>query len=175
MKFEEFKEAIAKINEPKNILVTNSWGVYDAYKLIRKNGWYNIGKPVKEHEFYSIVRQVNKLLAEDIAKGNKVVFPDSMGTLELRKRPSGVSLVDGKLINTYPINWNDTLMLWFNDEEAKKNKTLLRHEVKDTYYVKYNKYQSYYNNRCFYEFKLNRFIKIALKENINKGKIDALW
>ena len=85
---EEFKTAHMPKRTGKgnrNIIVTNSWGVYDAYKLIRKNGWYNIGRPLKEKEFYAIVRGVNKLLAENIINGETVKFPEKMGLLELRK------------------------------------------------------------------------------------------
>lgn len=175
MELEEFKNDIIKRNGPKQFKVKNSFGVYDAYKKIRKNKWYDIGKPLKEHEFYSIVREVNKLLADEIANGNTVTFPSRMGVLELRKLKRGVGIVDGKLKVTYPINWDETLRLWFEDEEARKNKTLLRKENEFVYHVKYCKHDATYENKSFYEFALNRSIKKALKENINKGITDSLW
>ena len=98
-----------------------------------------------------------------------------MGKLELRKFQKGVSLVDGKLKITYPINWEDTLKLWFEDEEAKKNKTLVRNECDFVYHVRYDKYDATYENKSFYQFTLNRFIKIKLKDKILKGEIDTLW
>lgn len=175
MEYKDFKTQVAKTDCPRKAKITNSWGVYDCYKAIRKNKWMDIGKPVKEHEFYSIIRGVNTLMAEELANGREIHFPSRMGKLELRKIERGVSLVDGKLKNTYPINWDETLRLWFKDEEARKDKTLLRNEEKYIFHIKYNKYNANYENQCFYEFQLNRFIKIALKENINKGKIDTLW
>lgn len=175
MDYTEFTSQIVKRNCPKIAKVRNSWGVYDAYKLIRKNGWYNIDRPLKEKEFYSIIRGINRLLAIEIANGNEVKFPHGMGKLELRKIKKGVFLFDDKLVNTYPINWKDTLRLWYEDKEARENKTLLRMEEEYVYHVKYTKYDATYKNQCFYEFTLNRFIKMALKENIKKGKIDALW
>lgn len=175
MDYQQFRTEIKKANTKKQAKIRNSWGIYDAYKHIRKNKWYNIGRPLKEHEFYSIIREVNKLLAEDIANGKTVVFPFRMGKLELRKYECGVKLVDGKLKIGYPINWEDTIRLWFEDEEAKKNKTLLRNEEKYTYRVKYCKYDANYENKSFYQFALNRFIKIALKDNIHNGKVDTLW
>ena len=42
MELQEFKNSIH--GAPKVMKVTNSWGVYDAYKHMRKNGWYNIGR-----------------------------------------------------------------------------------------------------------------------------------
>lgn len=175
MDYKEFKNTTIKACTPKKMKVRNSWGVYDAYKAIRKNKWYDIGRPIKEHEFYSIIRKVNDLQAEEAAKGNEVHFPHGMGTLELRKIERGVSIVDGKLKNTYPINWEETLKLWYKDNEAKASKTLVRNESKYIYHIKYNKHDATYENQCFYEFSLNRFIKKALSENINKGKTDALW
>jgi len=171
--FKTFKRNL--VNGSHQMKVTNSFGVYDAYKHIRKNGWYNIGRPVKEKEFYAVIRQVNNLLAKEIAKGNDVRFPERMGLLELRKYERGASFVKGKLRITYPVDWNETLKLWYEDGEAYKNKTLLRTKGKYTYRVKYNVFgdNAKYENKGFYLFTLNRKIKKALKENINQGKVDA--
>jgi hypothetical protein len=155
--------------------VRNSIGVYDIYKLIRKNHWYDIGRPVKEKEFYAIIRGVNNLLSENIANGETVTFPCYMGRLELRKTKVGVSFVDGKLKNTYPIDWHNTLLLWEKDEEARKKKIRLRHENKWVYHVKYDNWKAGFNNKVFYRFALNTFIKRALSKNIKSGKVDTLW
>lgn len=155
--------------------VRGSWGVYNALKHIRKHGWYDIGRPVTEKEFYAIVRGVNKLLAEELANGQTVKFPMHMGVLELRKFQRGVSLVDGKLKNTYPIDWHSTLLLWEQDEEAKKKKIRLRHENEWVYHIRYNRWRAKYENKSFYRFDLNTFIKRALSRNIKQGKVDTLW
>ncbi len=176
MDFKEFEKMVRKVDQPRNFAVSHSWGIYDAYKKIRKDGWYDIGRPLKEKEFYSIVRGVNLLLADNLANGKTVVFPSRMGKLELRKYPVGVSIVNGHLKNTYPICWQDTLRLWFEDEEARKAKTLLRKDdQQERYHIRYNKFDANYENLSFYEFVLNRFIKIALDKNLKKGKIDTLW
>lgn len=176
MDYKEFDTEIRKARVSKQFKVRGSFGVYDCYKLMRKNGWYDIGRPLKEHEFYSIIRGVNDLLAEEIAQGNTVVFPARMGKLELRKLQVGVSLLDnGKLKNTYPIDWKGTLQLWFEDEESRNSKTLLRKEQEYTYFIKYDKFDANYTNQGYYQFTLNRFAKQALYRNINKGKIDTLW
>lgn len=172
---EEFKTEVCKRTGEKNFKITDSWGIYDAYKKIRKQGWYDIGRPLKEHEFYSIVRKVNDLLAENIANGETVTFPCRMGKLELRREPRGVSIVQDKLKISYPVNWEDTLRLWYEDAEARKNNILLRFENKEVYRTKYCKFDATYENKTFYEFALNRFIKRALKKNIDKGKIETLW
>lgn len=175
MDYKEFNIKIQKADQKRYAKVRGSWGVYDSFKYIRKNGWYDIGRPLKEHEFYSIIRKVNRLLADEIANGREITFPWHMGSLELRKDIRGVSIVDGKLKNTYGIDWGSTLRLWYEDEEARNNKTLVRHE-NDIFHIKYNKFKATFENKCFYEFETNRFIKLALKDNIKQGKItDTLW
>jgi hypothetical protein len=172
--FNEFREAVQH-HSRGTFKVTNSWGIYDAYKHIRKNKWYNIGRPVKEHEFYTIVRQVNDLLANELIKGNTVVFPAKMGKLELRKSKRRVKMVDGELKNSYPIDWNSTMKLWYEDAEARKQKTLIRFEQEYVYHVKYCKFMASYENKCFYEFYLNTFIKKKLKNSIINRKTETLW
>jgi hypothetical protein len=159
----------------RNYKITNSWGVYNAYKLIRKNHWFDIGRPLKEHEFYAIIRKVNSLLAENVINGETVVLPAAMGKLELRKYPRGVSFVNGNLKNTYPIDWKSTNQLWAIDEEEHKKKTLLRYESPMVYCVKYVKDDATYENKTFYQFRLHQKLKIKLKENIINGKTDTLW
>ena len=82
MDYKEFRAKLIKTDVPRKPKVRNSWGVYDAYKHIRKKDWYDIGRPLKEHEFYSIVRGVNDLLAEEIVKGNIIKFPHNLWELE---------------------------------------------------------------------------------------------
>ena len=155
--------------------ITNSWGVYDVYKAVRKNHWYDIGRPLKEHEFYAIIRGVNKLLADSIVNGETVIFPASMGKLELRKYPRGVSFVNGKLKNNYPIDWKSTNQLWAEDEEEYRKKTLLRYESPMVYTVRYCKEEATYENKTFYQFRLHQKVRKKLKENIVNGKTDTLW
>lgn len=155
--------------------VNSSWGVYDCYKKIRKNGWKGIGQPVTEKQFYAVIRGINMLMADNIANGITVKLPFKMGVLELRKYQRGVSLVDGKLKNTYPIDWHNTLLLWEKDEEARRKRIRLRHENEWVYHVRYDKWKAGFNNKVFYQFALNTFIKRALSKNIKSGKVDTLW
>ncbi len=172
---EQFKLENRRSRKGRLGKIRNSWGVRDAYKLIRKNHWFDMPRRVTEAEYYKIIRGVNSYLAECIANGETVTFPEQMGCLELRKFEAGVSIVDGKLKNTYPIDWNETWKLWWQDKEAHQEKILLRDEQPWIYRVSYDKDKATYENKCFYQFTLNRFVKTALKENIKKGKTDTLW
>ena len=173
MTLEEYTRSLH--DKPRHFKVKGSLGVYDVYKMVRKKGWGKIGKHISESEFFGVVRQVNKLLAKEMAEGNAVVFPMRMGKLELRKTEKGVSFVNGKLKITYPIAWKDTIELWYNDKEARENKTLVRNENRYVYTIWYDKYGAKYENMSFYKFTTNQFIKRALAKNIKEGKIDSLW
>jgi len=175
--FEEYFSKVVKREGKgvKKFKVSGSWGIYDAYKLLRRHKWLDIGRPLKEHEFYSIIRGVNDCLAREIANGRTIIFPARMGKLELRKFPVGVSIVDGKLRIGYPVDWYATIQLWFNDEEARKEKMLVRNTDDTKYKVLYKKYNANYNNQMFYQFVLNRSIKERLRDNIKKGTVDTIW
>ena len=172
--YKDFKSVIQGLQNTRTHKVTNSLGSYDAYKYIRKNKWFNIGRPLTEHEFYQIIRRINNYLAEDLINGNDVIFPNRMGKLELRKRNS-LPIIDknGNLKVTYAIDWDSTLKLWYEDEEAFNNKTLVRLPERNIFRIKYNKNTANYNNKSFMEFQVNRNIKVRLKQKIKNNEIDA--
>lgn len=173
--FKEFDDRLKRRREPKIAKVRNSYGVYDAYVTIRKNKWEGIGKHVSSHDFYAVIRGVNKLLAKNLGEGKKISFPHGMGTLEIRKSERGAYLVGGQLKVSYPIDWKSTFQLWYEDKEANKRKILIRNEERWVYSIKYSKHDANYPNQYFYQFVVNRLIKKALKDNIKQGKIDTLY
>lgn len=173
MTYEEFKKKVQHITSNRKHKVTNSLGTYDAYKWIRKNNWLNIGRPLTEHEFYSIIRKVNKYLADDFLKGYDIKLPHRMGSIELRKYDANIYIKDGKVKTNLPIDWNKTLKLWYEDEESYKNKTLIKVEEKEIYKIYYNKRLANYNNKVFYELNINRELKKRVKDSINEGRLDA--
>ena len=90
--YEEFRKRILKIGtgHKKVFKITHSYGVYDCYKFVRKNKWYNIGRPVTEEEFYAIVRMMNLLLGQYLIEGHRIKLPMRMGALEPRNKELGV-------------------------------------------------------------------------------------
>lgn len=172
-KLEEFLNSIKKVKESRSHKVTQSIGVYDAYKWIRKNKWLNIGRPLTEHEFYSIIRRMNNYLAESLILGNDITLPNKMGRLELRKYDVRFSFKDGKVRSNLPIDWDKTLKLWHEDEEAYRDKTLVKIEEKEIFKVYYNRHLADYTNKVFYEFNINRELKTRIKQRIKEGRLDA--
>lgn len=172
--YKQFKSSVLHLQDRRFHKITNSLGVYDAYKYIRKNKWFDIGRPITEHEFYQIVRRVSALLAEGLSKGEDVMLPCRMGMLELRKRNSIPSFnPDGSIKVTYAIDWDRTLKLWYEDEGAFNEKTLVKIPEKNIFRVRYNKETANYENKGFMDFQVNRDVKMKLKHNIKNNQIDA--
>lgn len=169
----EFKSSVLHLNDHRTHKVTGSLGVYNAYKWLRKNKWLNIGRPLTEHEFYSIIRKVNNYLAESFLNGYNIKFPHRMGQLELRKYNADIKIVNGKVKTNLPIDWDRTLKLWYEDEEAYKSKTLVKVEGKEIFKVFYNKCLADYQNMVFYEFKINRDLKRSVRQRVKSGHLDG--
>lgn len=173
MDYNNFRKDVLKIDKTRKHTITGSLGVYDAYKYIRKNKWFDIGRALSEHEFYTIIRQINSLLAEEFIKGNDIELPHKLGRLELRKFEKRISFRDGKVYTNLPIDWDRTLKLWADDNDAYKKKVLVRMEEDEIFKVVYNKSKANYNNKSFYEFNVNRDLKKRLKQRIKEGLLDA--
>lgn len=171
---DDFRKDILKVSQPRNHKARHSIGVYDAFKWVRKNGWFDIGRSLTEHDFYYIVRHINNYLADLIANGRDVMLPCRMGKLELRKNEVRKTLTkEGKVVVHAPVDWDKTLTLWAEDTEAMKSKTLVRVDNGPLYKVVYNKSNANYNNQSFFEFRLNRDIKKRLKQKIRFENLDA--
>lgn len=170
---DDFRRSILKVDGPRKHKVNNSNGVYQAYKYIRKNKWFDIGRPLTEHEFYTIVRQVNNYLADELLHGHDITLPHRLGRIELRKYDARITINDGVLKTNLPVDWDRTLKLWSEDEEAYKERTLVKMEEKEIFKVFYNRRNANYENKSFYEFEVNRDLKRRLKQKIKSGAIDA--
>ena len=170
---DEFRRKVLKVDGPRKHKVRNSWGIYDAYKYTRKNKWFDIGQPVTEHQFYSIIRKINNYLADLLLQGHDIELPCRMGTVEVRKYDTSISIKDGKVKTNLPIDWDRTLKLWSEDEEAYKERTLIKMEEKEIFKVYYNRGKANYTNKSFFAFDINRELKKKLKKNIKERRIDA--
>jgi hypothetical protein len=169
--FKKFIKDVKRVSSTRETSSSRSFGVYDSYKWIRKNKWFDIGRPLKEHEFYSIIRAVNTIIASNIAKGEDFTLPCRLGRIELRKYNPRISIVDNKIVYPIPIDWDRTLKLWYEDKEAKNKKTLIRVEDKNIYKLYYNKNRADYTNKSFFILLFNRELKNELKKNIRGGVI----
>lgn len=174
MEEQEFSRSIRRVNESRKHKVTNSLGVYDAYKWYRKNKPKEKKYVLSESQYFTIIRRINEALREELLLDGDLLLPCKMGRLEIRKYPAIITN-DGKTIKTnLPIDWHATLKLWYEDEECFKDKTLVRINIPELFRIYYNKAKANYNNKSFYQFSTNRELKKLLKDTIkNNAGFDA--
>ena len=169
---DNFRREVLKVNKSRVHKVKNSLGVYDAYKWLRKNKWLDM-EPISEHDFYAIIRAVNKALAKSFLHLGSIKLPLRMGEIILRKYHPSITSQDGKIKTNLPVDWDSTLQLWSEDKESYKKRTLIRLEEKEVFKVLYDKSKALYNNKSFYTLELNRNIKLSLKKQLKNGLLDA--
>ena len=169
---DNFRREVLKVNKSRVHKVKNSLGVYDAYKWLRKNKWLDM-EPISEHDFYAIIRAVNKAIAKSFLHLGSINLPLRMGEIILRKYHPSITLQDGKIKTNLPVDWDSTLQLWSKDKESYKKRTLIRLEEKEVFKVLYDKSKALYNNKSFYTLELNRDIKLSLKKQLKNGLLDA--
>lgn len=173
MSFLDYKRKLLKLNNPREHALKNSWGAFEVYRWLSHNRWFDLGKPLSSHDFYLIIRTMNNLLVEDFIKGNDIKLPHKMGVIELKKYEPKVIIKDNKVKSQYMIDWDKTLKLWYSDEEAKKNRTLIKHLNTEIFTIVYNRAKADYPNQVYYEFRPTRTLKKKIKEAAKNREIDA--
>ena len=173
MEERDFKNKVMRVSEPRKHKVRNSYGIYDGYKFYRKNKPKDSKYILTESQYFAITRRINNILVELILLGGDITLPYRLGRLEIRKKNARVYFDKGKLKTNLPIDWDRTLKLWYEDEEAYKNKTLVKTDEKEIFKLYYNRGLAEYTNKSFYQFNFNRELKRRLKDSIKNGNIDA--
>lgn len=175
MTLEEFKINVGKRAKcPRKSKIKNSYGVLDGYLYYREKKKQKNEAYLKKGIYFKITRMVNNILREKFSNGEiEIVFPAKLGVLELRKTQIKKKIVNGKLVTNAFIDWNKTLELWYEDEEAFNNRTLVKHYSNARFSIYYNKQKAEYIGKSYFDFNANRELKNMLKKNINDNKIDA--
>lgn len=172
----EFRRNLLKVDQPRKHKITNSIGVYDIYKQLRKLKWLDIGCNLTENQFYTIIREVNKLVAQELSKGIEFKIPNRLGSLEVRKKTKKVYIVKDKVKVNTSIDWNRTLNLWEEDEFSFNKRRLVRYTDDDIFTIYWNKRSNaLFTNKSILLFKANRQLIKMLQKNVKDGIIKEAY
>ena len=137
---EEFKSKLknSKAEHHFKVKRKNSYNIRDYYLYYCKN------KKRGEHfltemQYSKIIGSVHKYLVKELLNSGIIKFPLCMGSISICKVPISTKLVDNKVKTNKWINWNKTLDLWYEDEQAYKKRTLIRFDTKYRFTVSYIK------------------------------------
>lgn len=143
------------------------FGVSDYFKYYQKNNSYKLSRKV----YCDILSSLNYAVTQDVLNNVEFNMPARMGSLSIRKDKRDIKIVDGKVINNAPVDWQKTLKLWSIDEEAKQNKLLIKHSNMQTngfvFRIFYRKWSANYKNKFLYKFSAARPFKRTITEKIN--------
>lgn len=147
--------------------IKNHFGIANYFK------WYgdNYEVRVDRQKFNDICSEFNLGITDLMLNDNVSYSPPLLGfTFSIRKTERIPKIKNGKLVNKLPVNFKETLKLWRNDEDAKKNKILIRHTNTHTgryiFSIRIIKTGKIYSNKKYYQFKPSRMFQRALAARI---------
>lgn len=174
--YDDYIKEVKKVWGPREHRITNSFGIYDAFKFYRKNKLPDKKFVLTDSEYYEINRKCTQYLLEHLLRYSKVPLPLKFGDIELRSRALEGPKIDewGRYINKAPIDWDATLKLWFEHEDARVNKILVRSNTKEITRILYLKRNAKYKHQRYVLFQPARSIKLLLKSLLEKGLIEGI-
>lgn len=155
------------------------YGMYDYYKFFTKN---NPNIEIDRTKFNKVISEFNEILCKYLIENLEYNLPFRLGKLEVLKEERELYLDEktGKVKDTNPPNWKETLKLWDSNKEAREKKILIRHNNNHTggyvFRIYYNKSNAIYKNKKIYFFKPIRSLKRSITKRINdysKQKYDT--
>lgn len=174
MTFEEYRLNTLKAKGKKRkSIIKNSHTMKEIWEWINANKWFGIKEKITKKQFGELIRCVHTIYADKLCSGSDVVFPLQMGSVILYKVKTRAEIKEGKIRTGKPVDWSETLKLWYEDKTAKEKKILVRRDCPLLFKIKYCVSKAKYKNKMLYTFRPNRGIKKRLSVLINNNEIDA--
>lgn len=158
--------------------IKKDYGIPEYFKYFKEN---NESIKISNKTYNNVISMFNKELINIIIEDNfTYVLPHMGSSISIKKRKCVPRIVDGKLINPSPVDWVATNKLWFEDDESKEKKLLVRYANQNTskhvFLVSFKKYIYPFFNKRFYNFKTCRSFQRLLSARIkdeDKPKYDT--
>lgn len=168
MTYQEFLNKLQKRGS-KPYKIAHCLGARDAWKWVRRNKWKSLkGIPCDKCQYGAIIDTVNKHLVELLFEGHEVQLPHKMGSFLLCSLPTKVAFEEDEIKTNYRIDWEKTLKLWYEDEEARNSHKPIRWVNRDIYFIRYYKASAHYINKYFYKCRINRSLSKKLGKTLKK-------
>lgn len=147
--------------------IPTHYGIPDYYKYYKQN----YDNPVDSKRYHKVISELHiKLVDAIINNGFSFNLSPLTYNISIRKIKKVPTIKDGKLVNTIPVNYKETMQLWRENEEARENKILIRHvnhhTSKYVFRIKMLKSKANYANAKYYKFKPCRNFQRSLAERI---------
>ncbi len=162
----EFKKQVKKVYSERHYKLKNCFDIQRCFTYYRRHRPQESKFVITESQFYRILNAVHEEFIQQLLTGVDVTLPMHMGSIRITKSYPSVKYKNGELVNPYPIDWNKTIELWYEDEEAFKNKTLIRRILKVRYNIIYSKKDASYKNLYYFGIRFTRSLQKRVKEYV---------
>lgn len=174
IEFDEFIKSIKKVSGKRSHRIVNSYGFFFYYRHFNKikpnSKEYHIGNEL----YSSIINSMNSMIVDRLIDSGSVKLPCGLGKLSILK-VKNESWIDknGKLRTNRKVDMMSTLKLWYEDDESRSKKTLVRFDDEYTFKIVFDKRKASFKNKSYLMFSPNRSLKIKLKDCIKNKNYDA--
>ena len=160
--FDEYRTRILRRStNNRHFNIKNSWGSKYIYRSVPQD---HIFREFNESVLSAIIRGINELLSDELAKGIPVSLPH-IGTFYIsNKEYYYYKRKNGQVVTNKKIDWYATHKLWYEDKEAEQKKILVRYKSRENYHLTWDR--GIFNNCRFYKFRAHRSMKAKLRKNI---------
>ena len=172
--FEEYLKEAKNVNSNRTHKITGSQNTISGFHYYRKIRPQEKEFVLKDKEYLSIIREMNNLVADYLVENKSIRLPSGFGKLEIVKHETK-SWIDenGKFISNKMIDMHNTFKLWHEDEEARLNKTKVRHDEEFIFRLRYPRNGRIFKYNGYFSIKFNRQLRHNLMLAIKTGNYDT--
>jgi len=176
MSFGEFLKDIKKVNGQRVHKIRNSYGLPDYYKYFYSKYGKHLSKKIKYTEYSNFIKCVIGKFIEELFSSGTIAFPSGLGLLDIKATECGAKLDEkGNLVVTKLVDWDATLKLWYQDEESRKNKSVVKIDSNLIYRIRYLKQNTKVTNKKYICFRPNRVLKQRMSKLAKTGMVNYFY
>jgi len=171
---EDYFKEVKNVYGDRKHKITGSQNTISGFHYYRKIRPKETKFVLKDKEYLSIIREMNNLVADYLIENKSIRLPAGFGRLEICKMENKSWIDDNGKFNTSKlVDIHSTLKLWYEDEEAKANRSLIRFDNDYTFRIKYPQRSRMYEFNKYFSIQFNRQLRKKLSLAIKTGNYDA--
>ena len=164
----KFIDDIKKVKEPRKHSIKGACKIRDLYTELK----HDKSLPqIDLHTFRCLIRTMGKNLSQLILDGHIIQLPLQMGKICVYQKDYTLKFVNGKVKHNYKVDWGNTIKLWEDDEEARRDKTILYHAEDKMLLVKYYKHFAKFKNKKFFTFRVTSEVRRNVHKYSNEHNV----
>ena len=172
--FEDYLKEVQNVHGSRKHKISGSKNTIDGLRYYRKIRPREKEFVLTDKEYLSIIREMNNLVVDYLIENKSIRLPAGFGKLEVVKYETKSWIdEDGRFMSTKKIDMNSTLKLWYEDEESRLNKTLVRYDDEFIFRFNYPQRCRMYKYNGYYSIRFNRNLQQKLKLAIQAGNYDT--